>query len=173
VARPSRRRCAPPQDEVEGNCKPHGEERAQARVSNHLPLAPPSPVAPSFEGRPRRPPQDEAGGTADLMVRSAAKPRVSNHGRLRASMAGFVVNNNESTVALPPWRPPPWRRASPNEKSRPRRPVWLLSSTARWRRRGAPCKRPTRWAPGAIPTVDFLLHRFGRGRQKNGCQESC
>jgi len=43
-------------------------------------------------------------GIADLMVRSAAKPRVSNHGRLRASMAGFPVNNRESTVALPPWR---------------------------------------------------------------------
>src|SRR5712672_4229641 len=33
VARPSRRRCAPPQDEVEGYCRPHGEER---RVATRL-----------------------------------------------------------------------------------------------------------------------------------------
>jgi len=31
---------------------------------------------------------------------------------------------------------------------------------------------PGPWAPGAIPTVDFLLYRFRGGRQKNGCQES-
>ena len=169
MARPSRRRRAPPQDEVGGNCKPHGEERAQARASNHLPLAPPSPVAPSFEGRLRRLPQDEAGGIADLMVRSAAKPRVSNHGRLRASMAGFVVNNNESTVALPPWRPPPWQRA-----------LLQMKRAAR----GGPCgcfhrqrdgagmalhaKRPALWVPGAIPTVDFLLYRFGAVVKKMG-----
>jgi hypothetical protein len=49
----SRRRCAPSRDEDEGYCRPHGEERAQARVSNHGPLAPLSPMArPSGYGGP-------------------------------------------------------------------------------------------------------------------------
>jgi hypothetical protein len=62
---------------------PHGEDRAQARVSNHGPLAPLSPAArPSAfalratADKLRRrcaPPQDqvERVGIADLMVRSA------------------------------------------------------------------------------------------------------
>jgi hypothetical protein len=36
--------------------------------------------------------------------------------------------------------------------------------------RGMPlsCKRPTVWAPGAIPTVDFLLHHLGAMVKKMG-----
>src|SRR5712672_1390561 len=68
----------------------HGEERAQARVSNHGRLAPLSPVAhPSRRAAFGRAPQDEDEGV---------------DGR-------FVVNNNESTGALPPWRLAPWQRA--------------------------------------------------------------
>ncbi len=66
-----------------GYCRPHGEERASARVSNHGQLAPLSPVArpsrPAFGGRLRT--------------------------RLTRGMAGFVVNNNESTRPLSCKRP--------------------------------------------------------------------
>jgi hypothetical protein len=37
------------------------------------------------------------------------------------------------------------------------------------RRDGAgKCKRPALWVPGAIPTVDFLLHHFGAVVKKVG-----
>src|SRR6266404_3394960 len=89
---------------------PHGEERASARVSNHGRLAPLSPVA--------RPSAFALRATADKSRRRCAPSSGRGRGR---GMAGFVVNNNESTRPLS-------------------------------------CKRPTLSAPGAIPTVDFLLH---------------
>jgi hypothetical protein len=44
--------------------------------------------------------------------------------------------------------------------------MWLLSSAARGM--SPSCKGPAASAPGAIPTVDFLLHRFGAVVKKMG-----
>src|SRR3979411_1092733 len=81
------------------------------------------------------------------MVRSVAQRRVSNHGPLAA--------------LSPAARPSAFALRATADKSR---------------RRFAPpqdedelsCKRPARWAPGAIPTVDFLLYRFGAAVKKMG-----
>src|ERR1700716_3120547 len=115
----SRRRCALPQDEVEGNCKPHGEERAQARVSNHGPLAPPSPAArPSragFAGRLRT----RMRGIADLMVRSARSARLEPWAaegvdrRIRCNQQRIYKRFTSMAACSVATRP------SPNEKSRP------------------------------------------------------
>jgi hypothetical protein len=51
---------------------------------------------------------------------------------------------------------------SPNEKSRPaaaRVVAFICGATAR--DMSLSCNGPARWVPGAIPTVDFLLYRFG------------
>jgi hypothetical protein len=34
------------------------------------------------------------------------------------------------------------------------------------------CKRPALWAPGAIPTVDFLLHHFGATVKKTAVKNN-
>ena len=83
--------------------------------------------------------------------------------RMRASMGGFPVNNRESAGALPPGRPAPWQRALLQMKrAAPRRPVWWLSSAARWRETCRSHANARRFrAPGTIPTVDFLLHHLG------------
>src|SRR6202040_2978137 len=59
---------------------------------------------------------------------------------------------------------PPCRdavRRSSKQKSRPRRPMGLLSCATLARDMSFSCKRPALGAPGAIPTVDFLLYLPG------------
>src|SRR5467141_2995327 len=59
-------------------------------------------------------------------------------------------------------------RPSPNEKSLPRGgPCWLSYVTPRCDV-SLSCKRPALWAPGALPTVDFLLHYLGAVVNKMG-----
>ena len=57
-------------------------------------------------------------------------------------------------------------RASTNEKSRSEAAHPVALSVARHMRPS--CKGPTLWAPGAIPTVDFLLYGFGAVVKKMG-----
>src|SRR5258705_6611501 len=75
---------------------------------------------------------------------------------------GFLVNNNEST-SRKPWQGP----ASMQERGPAVLPtkgppeaahVFSLICDAMARDMPLSYKRPTLWAPGAIPTMDFLLH---------------
>ncbi|HZE46777.1 MAG TPA: hypothetical protein VE087_07860, partial [Xanthobacteraceae bacterium] len=58
---------------------------------------------------------------------------------------------------------------SPNEKSRPAAAhVVAFICGALARDMSLSFKGPAVWAPGAIPTVDFLLYRFGAIVKKMG-----
>jgi hypothetical protein len=93
--------------------------------------------------------------------------------RMRASMAGFVVNNNESTSALPPWRPAPWQRARLQMKRAARGgPCGCFHLRRDGARHVALMQWPGIAGAGRNSDCGFSPIPFGRGRQKNRCQES-
>src|SRR5712672_1668825 len=73
-------------------------------------------------------------------------------------MAGFVVNNNEST-----------RRVPAHRRVVARISLRSIRATTRWRKTCRSHANARRFAaPGAIPTLDFLLYGFGAAVKKVG-----
>jgi len=141
-------------------------------------------------------------GIADLMVRSARKRASRTMGRLhrsrpwpalratadqsrrrctrlpgariRTSMAGFVVNNNESTSPCPRIG---GRADTVRRFSKQKGPPWAAHAGFHSRRDGVrhllPVPTPGAMGAGRKSNCGFSPIPFGRGRQKNGYQESC
>ena len=101
--------------------------------------------------------------------RDGAPPRDEDEG----VGAGFVVNNNESTSALPPWRPAPWQRGRLQMKRAARGgPCGCFHLRRDGARHVALMQWPGIAGAGRNSDCGFSPIPFGRGRQKNRCQES-
>jgi hypothetical protein len=135
---------------------------AQRRVSNHGPLAPLSPAA--------RPSALALRATADKSGRRCAPPPDESEGvdgRLCCKQQRIYKRFTSMAACSVATRP------APNEKSRPEAAhvvAFICGATAR--DMSLSCNGPARCA-GRNSDRGFSPIPFGRGRQKNECQESC